>query len=156
MFTHRPLHKADRQTLVPARGVLPPGSHEEGHTVWPWCRRGHIQKRASTGSTERPWRKDHLVNRGYEEAFVEKGLTKVDTKDREKLSEDVCGVLWAVTGIGLCRGGRRHALPATLAEPVADPHTACWPGGGALLHWRTQRGGLLRDGLGEASWLRQL
>jgi len=38
-FTHRPLHKADRQTLVPAHGVLSPGSHEEGHTVWPWCTR---------------------------------------------------------------------------------------------------------------------
>jgi len=29
--------------------------------------------------------KDHLVNRGYEGAFVEKELTKVDTKDREEL-----------------------------------------------------------------------
>ena len=28
--------------------------------------------------------KDHLVNRGYEGAFVEKELTKVDAKDREK------------------------------------------------------------------------
>jgi len=27
-FTHRPLHKVDRQALVPAHGVLSPGSHE--------------------------------------------------------------------------------------------------------------------------------
>jgi len=31
--------------------------------------------------------KDHLVNRGYEGAFVEKELTKVDTKDQEELLE---------------------------------------------------------------------
>jgi len=29
--------------------------------------------------------KDHLVNRGYEGAFVEKKLTKVDAKNREEL-----------------------------------------------------------------------
>jgi len=68
----------------------------------------------------------------------------------------VCGVLWAVPGIRLCRGDRRHAIPATFAEPVADPHTARWPGGCALLQWWTQRGGHPRDGVGDAAWLRRL
>ena len=39
---------------------------------------------------------------------------------------------------------------------LADPHTARGPGGGALLHGRTQRGVLPRDGVGEASWVRRL
>jgi len=52
-----------------------------------------------------------------------------------------------VPGIRLCRGDRRHALPATLAEPITDPHTARWPGGCALIHGRAQRAGFRVMGL---------
>ncbi|KAH3853635.1 hypothetical protein DPMN_096167 [Dreissena polymorpha] len=68
-----------------SQGFFAPGVYKKSDTIWSGCAYERICSEEVANRRHREALKAQLVNRGYDGAFVETELIKVDNKKREDL-----------------------------------------------------------------------